>query len=95
MAFIQCPLWQHSCLQASAEDAACTCHQEQLQLVIHVIYPMHCLMPGVLCPIDPQHLACVEDLKVANACRQMTDMHHVGDKRMDRYHELGQVRLIP
>jgi len=67
----------------------------QLQLAIHVIYPMHCLMPGVLCPIDLQHLACVEDLKVANACRQMTDMHHVGDKRMDRYHELGQVRLIP
>ena len=21
----------------------------------------------------------------------MTDMHHIGDKRMDRYHELGQV----
>lgn len=21
----------------------------------------------------------------------MTSMHHIGDKRMDRYHELGQV----
>lgn len=49
-------------------------------------------MAEVLCPDDLQHLAFIEDLKVPLACRQMTDMHHIGDKRMDRYHELGQVR---
>ncbi|CAK0783413.1 hypothetical protein CVIRNUC_006612 [Coccomyxa viridis] len=26
---------------------------------------------------------------------QMTDMHHIGDKRMDRYHELGQYAFGP
>ena len=24
-------------------------------------------------------------------CRQMASMHHIGTKRLDRYHELGQV----